>query len=162
MTRGELATCLPRAGWYRVRIRSVTPIPSPRPVHIELVLAAVPPPPLPTLIRDRFPIRDSLPESLDGMHRLLQLLHIAGARIVPDIPLYLPALLGLELLVVVRRGPGPCGFPYAAVIGYAKPWRPGSHATPATTARARVDGHRAEASGARLGGASPDIAGRPS
>lgn len=152
VTREELAACLPRAGRYRVRIRSVTAIPAERPVDVELLLAVVAPPPLPTLISDRFPIRDSPPESLAGMHRLLQLLHLAGVRIIPDAPLDLRVLLGLELLVDVRREPGPSGFPYARVIGYSKPWRPGSCAAPATTPRSRADGHRTPASAEPLEG----------
>lgn len=161
VTREELAACLPRAGRYRVRIQSVTPIPAERPVDIQLLLAVLDPTPLPTLIQDRFPIRDAPPESLAGMHRLLQLLHLAGVRVLPDTPLDLRALLGLELLVDVRREPGPSGFPYARVVGYAKPWRPSSCAAPPGTPPSHADGHCAHTHAVDSGHASPDSPGCP-
>jgi len=156
VTREELAACLPRSGRYRVRIRTVRAIPSERPVDIELLLAVMAPPPLPTLIRDRFPIRDTPPESLAGMHRLLQLLHLAGVRVVPDTPLDLRALLGLELLVDVRREPGPSGFPYARVVGYSKPWNSRPCAAAATPSRSRADAYRVHASAESSERGNPD------
>lgn len=156
VTREELAACLPRSGRYRVRIRSVTPIPAERPVDIELLLAVLDPPSLAAFIQDRFPIRDAPPESLAGMHRLLQLLHLAGVRVLPDTPLDLRVLLGLELLADVRREPGPSGFPYARVIGYAKPWRPPSCAAPPSPPRSHADGSRARANALDSGRASRD------
>ena len=159
VTREELAACLPRAGRYRVRIRTVRAIPSERPVDIELLLAVMAPRPLPTLIRDRFPIRDAPPESLAGMHRLLQLLHFAGVRVVPDTPLDLRALLGLELLVDVRREPGPSGFPYARVVGYSKPWNPRPCAAAATPSRSRADASRVHASAETSVRGNPDAHG---
>ena len=159
VTPEELAACLPRAGRYRVRIRTVRPIPAERPIEIELLLGVMAPPPLPTLIRDRFPIRDAPPESLAGMHRLLQLLHLAGVPVVPDTPLDLRALLGLELLVDVRREPGPSGFPYARVVGYSKPWDPRPCAVAATVSRSRADALRVHASAETSARGNPDAYG---
>lgn len=135
LTRQEIADCLPRAGRYLVRIQAVTPIPPERPREIDLLLNVIPPPPLPTVIRDRFRIRGDPRESLAGMHRLLQLFHLAGARVVAETPLDLRALLGMELLVDVRREPGSAGFPYATVVGYDKPWSGSFCIPPATRAR---------------------------
>lgn len=171
VTREELAACLPRAGRYRVCIRAVTPIPAERPVEIELLLAVVAPPPLPTLIHDRFPIRGApLPlrplgyggqaESLTGMHRLLELLHLAGVRVMADTPLDLGALLGLELLADVRREPGASGFPYARVVAYSKPWKPGPCAAGATRPRSCAHGRRGIASAQRPSDGRPDPCGR--
>ena len=135
LTQRELADCLPPAGRYRVRIEAARGIPAERPLEIELLLKVLPPPPLPAVIRDRFRIRGRPCESLAGMHRLLQLFHLAGVRVVAETPLELRELLGLELLADVRREPGPGGFPYAKVDGYARPWKGASCAAPATTNR---------------------------
>lgn len=135
LTRQEIADCLPRAGRYLARIEAVAPIPPEGPLEIDLLLKVIPPPPLPTVIRDRFRIRGDPRESLAGMHRLLHLFHLAGVRVVAETPLDLRALLGQKLLVDVRQEPGPAGFPYAAVVGYARPWIPVPSAAPATPAR---------------------------
>ena len=135
VTRRELANCLPPAGRYRVRIQAVMPIPADGPEEIELRMQVVPPPPLPTVLRDRFRIRGAPPGGVDEMRRLLHLFHLAGVHVAADTRLDLDALLGLDLLADVRREPGPSGFPYAAVVGYAKPWIPSSHAAPATLRR---------------------------
>ncbi len=135
LTRRELVDCLPPAGRYRVRIQAVTPLPAHQPQEIELRMEVVPPPSLPSVLRDRFRIRGAPPGVLDGMRRLLHLLHLAGVRIEADTPMDLTALLGLELLADVRREPGPSGFPYATVVDYAKPWIPSSRGAPATARR---------------------------
>jgi hypothetical protein len=131
LTRQEIADCLPRAGRYLARIEAVSSIPPERPLEIDLLLRVIPPPPLPTVIHDRFRIRGDPRESLAGMHCLLRLLHLAGVRVVPETPLDLDALLGLTVLVDVRREPGPAGFPFATVVGYDKPWMPWRGAMPA-------------------------------
>jgi hypothetical protein len=85
------------------------------------------------------------PESLAGMQRLLELLHLAGTRVVAGTPLYLGVLLGLELLAEVRHVPGLAGFPYAQVIGYAKPRKIFTCENRATAARSCNVGYRAPA-----------------
>jgi hypothetical protein len=121
VSRDEMALLLPAAGRYRVRIEEARGIPEDWPQEIELLLRVVPPRPSPPVIRDRFRIRGHAWESLTGMRRLLQMLSFAGVRVVPDTPMDLRVLLGLELLVDIKREPGAWGFPYVCVVGYHKP-----------------------------------------
>lgn len=121
VTREEMARLLPAAGRYRVRIEEARGIPEDWPEEIELLLRVVPPRPCPREIRDRFRIRGHAWESLTGMRRLLQLLSLAGERVLPDTPMELGALLGLELLIDVKREAGASGFPYVCVVGYHRP-----------------------------------------
>ncbi len=153
VTREEMARLLPVAGRYRVRIEAVTAIPEDAPEEIDLLLRVVPAGAAPSVIRDRFRIRGDAWESLTGMRRLLELLSFAGVRVIPDTPLDLRVLRGLELLVEIKRAPGPSGFPYVWVVGYHRPAaqlgmscesRNAVRCTASAPARAgtREDGHR--------------------
>jgi hypothetical protein len=121
ISREELALLLPAAGRYRVRIEEARGIPEECPQEIELLLRGVGPRPCPAVIRDRFRIRGHAWESLTGMARLLQLFGFAGVGVIPDTPMALGSLVGLELLVDIKRDAGSAGYPYVCVVGYHRP-----------------------------------------
>jgi len=123
VTREELARVLPAAGRYRVRIAEVGGIPEDVPEEIELLLRVLQPSGGPRVFRDRFRIRGHAWESLRGMGRLLHLLSCAGVQVRPETPMDLRSLVGLELLVDIKREAGSAGFPYVAVVDYHRPAR---------------------------------------
>ncbi|MBI2570521.1 MAG: hypothetical protein HYV63_26260 [Candidatus Schekmanbacteria bacterium] len=124
LTKDEIAQSLPPAGRYRVRVWEIIGIPAAEPREIELVLEVLPPPFAPAAIRDRFRIRGVHASAARGMHRLLHLLHLAGAEVIADTPLDLGIIAGLEALVDVQHRPGPFGFPFAWVTAYTKAQQP--------------------------------------
>ncbi len=122
----ELARVLPAEGRYLARIEHIVVEPLiGLPEAIELALRIDEPLGLPGVIRDKMCIRGARPEHdrATDMRRLLDLLHAAELELRPDIEIELDVLLGMQVLVDVRRATAAAGYPFSRIVTYSSPAR---------------------------------------
>lgn len=126
---------------YRATIETVTTErQGGAPALVHLALRVIEPRGLARWIYDSFPLRDRrLPHhvQLAAMRRFLALLHVAAVQIYPDVRIELDSLRGIELLVDVKMGTSPTGFPFSRIVAYSTPAKRPSQDNSATPTHAR-------------------------